>query len=417
MRTSKTFSIQFWMDQKKAINGEGLIYARVTVDQKRLSISLKRKVSIKLWDSKNKKVLGNSKEAKEINQYFELAKSQLFQSYQELKGRGEVLTTDLIKSHFLQENQSTATLQELLKYHKEKIQNTLTKGTIKNFGVTENYINRFLMSMKIKDILLSKLNYKFLCDFESYLSGYYPKGHPKAMSHNTVMKHIQRLRKMVTLAYHMEWVENDPFRRWKTTFSKKEREFLSDNELSNIATHRFRIERLERVRDVFLFSCYTGISFVDIENLTPKNIWRDESKKWIVTHRQKTNTKVKIPLLQTAELILQKYANHPVTQVSGSLLPTITNEKTNMYLKEIAEVCGIQKNLTFHMARHTFATTVALSNGMPIETVSKILGHTKIATTQIYARVLDKKVEKDMDTLQEILKQKELERLKKSSNK
>ncbi|HEA29714.1 MAG TPA: site-specific integrase [Leeuwenhoekiella sp.] len=311
MRTSKTFSIQFWMDQKKAINGEGLIYARVTVDQKRLSISLKRKVSIKLWDSKNKKVFGNSKDAKEINQYFELAKSQLFQSYQELKGRGEVLTSDLIKSHFLQENQSTATLQELLKYHKEKIQNTLTKGTIKNFGVTENYINRFLMSMKIKDILLSKLNYKFLCDFESYLSGYYPKGHPKAMSHNTVMKHIQRLRKMVTLAYHMEWVENDPFRRWKTTFSKKEREFLSDNELSNLATHRFRIERLERVRDVFLFSCYTGISFVDIENLTPKNIWRDESKKWIVTHRQKTNTKVKIPLLHTAELILQKYANHP----------------------------------------------------------------------------------------------------------
>lgn len=401
MRTTKTFSVQFWADQKKAINGEALIYARITVDKKRLSVSLKMKIPLELWDTKLKKAKGNSARAKEINKHLEIVKSQMYQCYLDLRGKGQELSVQNFKDYFLDETDGLKTLQDLLTYHTEKIKNTLTAGTIKNFGVTENYINKFLASINRKDISLGKLNYKFLCDFENFLSGYYPKGHPKAMSHNTVMKHIQRLRKMVTLAYNMEWVEKDPFRRWKTTFEKVDRDYLSANELSNIETHHFPIERLERVRDLFIFSCYTGISFVDIKNLTPKNTWiADDGNEWIVTHRQKTNTKVKIPLLKKAKDIIEKYANHPITSVSRMLLPTITNEKANLYLKEIAEVCGVEKNLTFHMARHTFATVVALGNGMPIETVSKILGHTKITTTQIYARVLDHKIKADMDAVQ-----------------
>jgi len=242
------------------------------------------------------------------------------------------------------------------------------------------------------------------------------EGHPRAMSHNTVMKHIQRLRKMIRLAYHLEWLDKDPFRRWKTTFEKTDREFLSENELANVANYEFAIERLERVRDLFLFSCYTGISYTDLINLTSKNIWQgDDSKKWIVTNRQKTNTRVKVPLMPPALDLIKKYEDHPLTEVSGTLFPPITNERANLYLKEIAEACGLTKNLTFHMARHTFATTVTLSNGMPIETVSKLLGHTKIATTQIYARVLDKKVEEDMSKLQEVLNSKK-ENLKKGNN-
>ena len=252
------------------------------------------------------------------------------------------------------------------------------------------------------------MNYKFLCDFENFLNAYYPKGHPKAMSHNTVTKHIQRLRKIVTLAYNLEWIKDDPFRRWKSSFDKVDREFLSDSELLNLATHHFKIDRLVRVRDLFVFSSYTGISYVDIKNLTKKNVWigDDESQKWISTFRQKTNSKIKIPLLFRAEQILKKYDSHPVTEISGTLLPSITNERANLYLKEIAAEVGIKKNLTFHMAGHTFATTVALSNGMPIETVSKILGHTKITTTQIYARVMDHKIKSDMDAVQKRLDEK-----------
>jgi integrase/recombinase XerD len=231
---------------------------------------------------------------------------------------------------------------------------------------------------------------------------YWPKGHPKAMGHNTVMKHIQRFRKIITLAFHIEWIEKDPFLRWKPTYEKTEREFLSENELSNLQSYDFKIERLDRVRDLFVFSCFTGISYVDIMNLTKENITIGiDGNKWIFTNRQKTKAPVKIPILNIAQELLNKYENHPITILTETLFPIISNEKVNLYLKEIADACGIRKNLTFHMARHTFATTVTLSNGVPIETVSKLLGHTKIASTQIYARVIEKKVSEDMQLLKD----------------
>ena len=408
MRTSKTFSIQFWMDQKKAKDGEGIIYARVNVDQKRLSISLKRKLAMDQWDSISQKHQGNSQTAKEFNRYLDLSKSKLFMCYQELRDKEEEVTSRAIKNLFLNEGPTGHTLKRLIAYHSKKIENTHAIGSIRNFKVTEGYIDRFLKKKRFVDISLSTLNFEFLCDFENFLNAYYPNGHPKAMSRNTVTKHIQRFRKIVTLAYNLEWMKDDPFRRWKSTFDKVDREFLSDSELSKLGSHHFNIDRLDRVRDLFVFSCYTGISFVDIKNLTKKNIWigDDEGNKWITTFRQKTNTKIKIPLLFRAEEVLNKYERHPVTQVSGTLLPSITNEKANLYLKEIAAEVGIEKNLTFHMARHTFATTVALSNGMPIETVSKILGHSKITTTQIYARVMDHKIKSDMDAVQKRLNKK-----------
>ena len=408
MRTSKTFSIQFWMDQKKAKDGEGIIYARVNVDQKRLSISLKRKLVMERWDSINQRHQGTSQTAKEFNRYLDLSRSKLFMCYQELRDNGEEVTSRAIKNLFLNEGPSGHTLKRLIAYHSKKIENTHAIGSIRNFKVTEAYIERFLKKKRLPDISLSTLNFEFLCDFENFLNAYYPKGHPKAMSHNTVTKHIQRFRKIVTLAYNLEWIKDDPFRRWKSSFDKIDREFLSDSELSKLAAHQFEIDRLDRVRDLFVFSCYTGISFVDIRNLTNKNVWigDHEGNKWITTVRQKTNAKIKIPLLFRAEQILNKYERHPVTQVSGTLLPSITNEKANLYLKEIATEVGIEKNLTFHMARHTFATTVALSNGMPIETVSKILGHSKITTTQIYARVMDHKIKSDMDAVQKRLNEK-----------
>lgn len=406
MRTSSTFSVLFWLDPKRAINQQAMIYARITVNQKRVLISLKRKISLELWDSEKKKAKGTSAVAKQINHYLDSTKAQFFQCYQELTLQGKKVTAELIKATYLGEDENSKTLQNLINYHSRKIDSTLTSGTIKNFKITESYIFKFLKKKrKTADIYLKELDYRFLCDFEDFLNSYYPKGHPKAMSHNTVMKHIQRLRKMVTLAYNMEWIDKDPFRRWKNTFEKREREFLSVNELSNLETYEFPVERLERVRDLFVFSCYTGISYVDIMKLSLDNISIGiDGSNWIVTKRQKTKTPIKVPLLDPALELIKKYGNHPMTIISGTLLPVITNEKLNVYLKEVAILCGIKKNLTFHMARHTFATTVTLSNGVPIETVSKLLGHTKIATTQIYARVLENKVSQDMNALRQVLK-------------
>ncbi|HXJ97759.1 MAG TPA: phage integrase SAM-like domain and Arm DNA-binding domain-containing protein [Gelidibacter sp.] len=206
MRTSKTFSIRFWVNPKKAKNNNALLYARITVNQKRVEISLKRKVPLDLWDGKNKKVLGHSSEAKQINQYLEETRVLLFQIFQDLKYQGELITAKKIKTIFLGEDESSKTLLELIDYHSKKIENTHATGSIRNYGVTEEYIKKFLLKNRnITDIFLKQLDYKFICDFESFLRTYYPKGHDREMGQNTVMKHIQRLRKMVTHRFKLEY--------------------------------------------------------------------------------------------------------------------------------------------------------------------------------------------------------------------
>jgi len=228
MTTSHTFSILFWINKSRATNQQAELYVRVTVNGKRANIALNRRVKIDLWDYTNKKVKGNSQEVKKINDHINLVQARLFDIYQDLKYKGDLITPQLVKSIYNGESINSKTLLELLEYHNRKIENTLAKGTVRNFGITENYINRFLkQKLKTTDVNLNQLNYKFISDLEMFLVNYYQKGHPKAMSHNTVMKHLQRLRKIVNLAYQLEWIEKDPFIRWKPTFEKNSVNFLA----------------------------------------------------------------------------------------------------------------------------------------------------------------------------------------------
>ncbi|RXP60300.1 site-specific integrase [Lutibacter sp. HS1-25] len=416
MKTSSTFSILIWINASRAKNNEAELFARVTVNQKRTNISLKRKINIDHWDKSKSRLKGNSENARKQNQFIEQIKAKLHKVHIDLYNQEKLITAQLIKATFLGEGENNKSLNELIKYHSEKAKGTFAIGTIRNYGITENYISKFLQQKrKTTDIYLNQLDYKFICDFENFLHCLWPKEHPKALGQNTVMKHIQRLRKMVTLSYHLEWIDKDPFIRWKPTFEKTNREFLSDSELSNLETYEFISERLERVRDLFIFSCYTGIAYIDIMQLTHNNIHLGiDGNKWIITKRQKTKITVKVPILEKAQYLIDKYCSHPMTQVTGTLFPVITNEKLNAYLKEVANFSGIKKNLTFHMARHTFATTVTLTNGVPIETVSKMLGHTKISTTQIYAKVIERKVSDDMNILRDILNKNKLSENKKA---
>ncbi len=218
MHAKNTFSILFWVDQKNPNSDHALLYARITVNGKRANISLKRKLPINLWDANNKRAKGNSADSRQINLYLNQVNTKLFQSFQDLKFKGKLITAKLIKAEYNGESENSKTLQNLMEYHSIKIAKTLAYGTIRNFGVTEGYINKYLNRvLKTTDIFIKQLDYKFICDFESFLHCFWPKGHPKAMSQNTVMKHIQRLRKMVTLAYHLEWLDRDPFVRWKPT--------------------------------------------------------------------------------------------------------------------------------------------------------------------------------------------------------
>lgn len=199
------------------------------------------------------------------------------------------------------------------------------------------------------------------------------------------------------MAIANEWLKTNPFSNFKCSTKKVIREILTQTEIDKIAQKNLDIERLDEVRDIFLFCCYTGYAFVDVEALTVDDVVIGiDGVKWIHTHRKKTGTQSNVPLLMPALQIIEKYKNHPCQEIQQKLLPVKSNQKMNAYLKEIAALCNINKPLTMHIARHTFATTITLSNNVPIETVSKLLGHTKLATTQIYAQVLDTKISKDM---------------------
>ena len=221
------------------------------------------------------------------------------------------------------------------------------------------------------------------------------------LSHNVAVKSMQKFKTVVFIAKDNGIITTNPFCKYHFRFKKVDRGYLNENELQLLLNKRIVNNRLASTKDVFLFSCFTGLAYIDIYNLRSENIVTgQDGRKWIYTSRQKTDTKVKVPLLPIAETILRKYEG---VMTGGKLLPVYSNQRTNSYLKEIAGVCDIDKDLTFHMARHTFATIVTLQNGVPIESVSKMLGHTNIQTTQIYARILDKKISQDMSKVSAIL--------------
>ena len=405
MQSQATFSLSFWVSASRKINNQVSVYARITVNGKRANISLQRKVTVSEWDSKKGRARGNKQESRLLNRYLDQVKNRIYEAHDELVKEKAFICAQSIKARFLGEDNEEYSLLTLVDYHNTQMSESLSYGTLKNYFTTQNYIKLFITKkIKTQDMYLSQLTFKFLVDFEKFLRSYVPEDHQKQMENNTVMKHIQRLRKMVTLAYKMEWIDKDPFIKFKPTYIKNEREFLREDELQNIINKEFEIERLELVKDLFVFSCYTGLSYIDVMNLNEDNIaFGIDGGKWIITNRQKTHIKVKIPLLPVAEELIQKYKGHIKTKKTKTIFPNISNQKLNSYLKEIADLCKIKKNLTFHIARHTFATTITLSNGVPIETVSKLLGHSKIATTQIYARVIERKVSDDMALLKDKL--------------
>jgi len=405
MRTSSTFSILFWIYASRAVNNQTNLYLRLTLNGQRVNISLKRKVNVDTWNKKTQRANGTGKISKNLNLYLNGLEADIYGIYDKLKSETAVFDVQTIKDNLLGKTKRRYTFQNLIAYHNEKMQHKLHLNTLGHYKTSQNYMLTYIESeYGKKDIYLNNLSFEFVIGFENFLRTYIPTNGQSPMGNNTAMKHIKRLKRMVTLAYRMEWIERDPFVNFKIKTEKKEREFLTKIELEHIENLTSNLRRLIVVKDIFVFSCYTGISYSDIMNLTPSNITLGiDGKFWVMSERIKTGIPIKIPLLPKASAIIEKYQEHPRTIHYGSILPKLSNQKLNSYLKEIADLCGIKKNLTFHMARHTFATTVTLSNGVPIETVSKLLGHTKLATTQIYARVVEKKVSEDMNKLQSIL--------------
>lgn len=397
-----SFSLLPFVREVKSSNGKLLaIYVRITVDGERKEISTKCVTDANKWNPAKGRVNGNTEDARILNETIKSFEHRAREIYNRFIESGKLVTADSIKNEVLGLDHKSHSLVELFDQHVSNLDAQkgidFAPGTVTNWKITQGHLKEFLeKKYKRKDILLKELDLQFAIDFDFYAKTVWKCGH------NAALKHIQRIRKVVSSAFATGLLERDPFIGFRSKQQKSNRTFLTMQELAALEEKTFQIKRLERVKDMFVFSCYTGLAYVDMQRLTNDNLVIGiDGYKWIYTFRKKTKIKSNVPLLPQPLAILEKYKNDPEVVASAKLLPMITNIKTNAYLKEVADICGIRKNLTFHMARHTFATTVALSNGVPIETVSKILGHTKVTTTQIYAKVLENKVSADMEALRQ----------------
>lgn len=395
MRTTQTFSISFFTRKKKNQPESSILYARITINSKKIEISLKRTIAVDKWNQASCKMMGNSAESFQINKKITETRSRFFKIYDILQKEDKVITVDLIKSRFLGTDQQNKTLSELIEYHDFNMGKILKPGTMKNYTTTTAYLKDFLkMQHQNSDVYLKHIDYQFTLGFESYLRSI------KGLHNNGLMKHMERFKKLMRLAEHLDWIEKNPVKRFKLRFDSVDMVYLSKQELEKLKTEELENPTIRLNRDIFIFACYTGLAYADVKALTKNHLQLGiDGKKWIYTRRSKTNTSVRIPLLEEAEIILERYKDHPKAEQNNTLLPVYSNQKTNDYLKKIAIKAKVNKKLSFHTARHTFATTVTLANGVPIETVSKLLGHHKISTTQIYARVIDSKISSDIDFL------------------
>jgi site-specific recombinase XerD len=395
-------SILFYAKRAKAnVSGLVPIYTRITINGKRIELSTNRFVEITKWSTEAGKMKGNSIEARSINSHLDMLRIQIIDMQMELVHKKIPVTAETLKSKILGVDEKERMIIPIYQNHNDKIEdligNGYAYGTLERFKISLKHLQEFILwKYNVSDISLTKIDYAFVTEFEFYLRSV------KKCNNNTAVKYVRNFRKIIKICLDNDWLDKNPCSRYEGKMKEVERDFLTAEELNRIYNKRFSSERLTLVKDIFVFSCYTGLAYIDVKGLKKDHIAIGiDGEKWIFKNRQKTDTKSKIPVLPIAPEIIEKYAYHPKCLNEDNILPILTNQKMNAYLKEIGDLCDISKEITFHMARHTFATSVTLTNGVPIETVSKMLGHKNIQTTQHYAKILDKKVSEDMQILRD----------------
>ena len=379
------------------VNKEGKtpVMLRIYLNNERLSIgSTGIAVQQSQWDREKERLKGRTTEALSTNLELDNIQSGLQTIFKKVEMTDEV-SLERIKSEYLGKKEDVDTLMRLFNKHNSDVARqvgvSVEAATLQKYNVCKKHFSNFLRDKYGRsDIRLSELGYIVIHDFDIYLRTVV------GQNPNTATRMMKTFKTITILGRKLGVLHHDPFLNIRFHMEPVNRGFLTDEEILKIANKDFGIGRLELVRDVFVFSCFTGLAYIDVYNLAPENIVTLNGKQWIMTKRQKTSVETNVLLLDIPKSIIAKYSGK--TYRDGKLFPMLTNQKLNSYLKEIADICGIKKNLTFHLARHTFAT-MSLSKGVPIESVSKMLGHTNIKTTQIYARITNKKIEHDMDEL------------------
>ena len=397
-----TFRVLFFLkrDKQKA-SGMIPLFCRITIDRQEVRFSMKCDVNPKFWDVKAGKATGRTIEAMKINSLVENTTTAIYKVYRELQERDNYVTAQRVKNVFLGGEVKQQTLLELFDRHNRErkllIGVSLCAWNHHSYVRTRERLADFLRLWRnIDDIPLRELDHRFICDFEAYLTLNYN------LAHNTLTGYLKKVRYIIGVAIEKDYISKNPFSNFKMRFKNPDRNFLTQEEVEKLIAHNSKKSKFEQTRDVFLFCCFTGLSHSDVFSLTKGDIQLSfDNRFWIKGKRQKTGTEYNIPLLNIPQAILKKYENQ---QIDNRLLPVPELRNYNFRLKTLAKACGIDKPISSHLARHTFATTITLTKGVPIETVSKMLGHTDIKTTQIYAKVINRKISDDMNMLSEKLK-------------
>lgn len=400
----KSFGLLFYLKRsKKNQNSERYIYLRITVDGISKELSTKQLCHSSIWNPSSGRAIGNSEECKTINSYLDTLYYKALQAKKILLDHDQEVSAEAIKNILSGVSEKKKMILEIFQEHNDQVKALLNKefapGTLQRYRTSLDHTRNFIRwKYRKEDLEIQQLDYEFISSYSFWLKSV------QNCSHNTTVKYLANFKKIVLICLKSGWLERDPFIRFKMVKKEVHRVYLTEEELALIEMKKFPTDRLRHVRDIFLFSCYTGLAYIDVKKLSRSQIVTGiDGEQWIFTTRQKTDTPTRLPLLPKALQLIEKYSEHPNCQDGTHVLPVLSNQKMNSYLKEIADVCGIDKPLTFHIARHTFATTITLGNGVPIETVSKMLGHKSIKQTQHYAKILDTKISFDMKALREKL--------------
>ena len=401
-----SFRVLFFLKKTKLLkNGEASVCMRITVNGTRVENNIRKSIDPALWSQAKETARGKSRRACDLNTYIEEARIKLYQIFCELEQQNRPVTAHLLQELFFgqEKPEEVRTLLGTMQEHNDQCRALVGTDyaliTVRRYESCRRYLAELIRQRYGKeDLPLAEVNGELVRAFAFYLKT------EKGCQQNTVIRYMKCLKKITNLARANDWMAKDPFLGIR--FHEKEvvREFLTMDELQTIYHKEFPLERLTLVRDVFIFAAFTGLAFIDVQQLAPEHIVRDNNGNlWIRKPRQKTKNMCNIPLLDIPQEILRKYADHPTCRKKGVLLPVPCNQKMNSYLKEIADICMIRKNLTTHCARHSYATSVCLANGVSLENVAKMLGHSNIKMTQHYARVLDSSILRDMNHVQAAL--------------
>ena len=393
-----TFSIIFYL-KRQVVKKDGTVpvMGRITVDGTQAQFSCKVTANPKLWDTKGGRMTGKSMLALEVNRKLDKMRVSISKYYQEILDRDNFVTAEKVKNAFLGLEYRCHTLMKVYAQAKDEVEKQYkagmnSLGTFKKFRIGYAYVGEFLQShYNLKDIALKELSLPFITDYETFLRT------DKHLKINSAMVLVRNLRVMIFRAIDREWLVKDPFRRYEYKYEETTREILTKEEIHLLMETPISSKKMSLVRDLFLFCCFTGLAFIDLYNLKEENIKEFfDGGEWIVIHRQKTGTEANIKLLDYPKQIMEKYRG---LCEDGRVFPVPIYKSCMRALERLGKKCGITKHLTWHVSRHTFATSICLSNGVPIETVSSLLGHKNIKTTQIYAKITKEKLNKDMDKL------------------